>query len=127
MQTQHANQAVLREQPERPAQRLEAPADVYETSEAWHLAVALPGVRKEDLQVELEGDELHVRGERKAFEREGFRPLRGRLSAGVFERTFHMPDGVTAGHVEADLRHGLLHVTLRKPAPERRTIPVRTA
>jgi HSP20 family protein len=127
MQTQTENQTLLREQPERTAPRLAAPADVYETPEAWHLAVALPGVRREDLEVELEGDELRVKGHRPAFEREGFRPVRGRLAAGVFERTFLVPEGLTAEQVEADLRHGLLHLTLRKPAPERRSIPVRIA
>jgi len=127
MQTQQPEGTALCEQPERTAERLAALADIYETPEAWHIAVALPGVRQEDLAVELEGDALRITGRRQAFDREGFRPVRGRLGPGVFERAFRVPEGIAAEHVEADLRHGLLRVTLRKPAPERRTIPVRTA
>ena len=126
MQTQSEQQTTCAE-PQRATERLHAAADVYETPEAWHLAVALPGVRREDLEVELEGDTLRISGRRPAFEREGFRPVRGRLAAGLFERSFLVPEGIAADHVEADLQQGLLRVTLRKPAPERRTIPVRGA
>jgi HSP20 family protein len=108
-------------------EHLRAAADVYETEAGWHIVVALPGVRREDLEVELEGDTLRVTGRRTAFEPEGFRRLQGNLPAGVLERTFLVPEDVTAEHVQAELEHGLLKVTLARPVPKRRSIPVRVA
>jgi HSP20 family protein len=108
-------------------ERLRALADVYETEAGWHIVVALPGVRQEDLQVELEGDTLRVSGRRAAFEPEGFRRLQGYLQGGVLERTFFVPEEVSAEHVEAQLEHGLLRLTIARPVPKRRSIPVRVA
>lgn len=108
-------------------ERLRAAADVYETAAAWHLVVALPGVRQEDLRVDLEGDKLRVSGRRAAFAPEGLSRLQGHVPAGVLERTFFLPEGVRAEHVEAQFEQGLLRVTLARPAPQRRSIPVRAS
>lgn len=88
--------------------RAVAPAvDILEgTDETWVVA-DLPGVKKEDLEIELHNNELRLRahaGER--FDEEGF----------DYVRSFRLPPGIEGDKVSADLQDGVLTLKLPKPA-----------
>jgi len=78
--------------------------------------VALPGVRREDMEFAVADGELRIRGMRRwpALDRPG-RVLRIELPHGRFERRLTLPSG---GHqlVGADHRDGCLTLNLRRPA-----------
>ncbi len=87
----------------------------------------LPGVRPEDVKVELTDEGLTVQGERKREEkeeREGY--YRSERSYGRFYRLIPLPEEVKPENVRADFREGVLEV--RVPLPERketrREIPI---
>ena len=94
-----------------------APAvDIYETSEAYVLHADLPGMTKEDIEVQVVEDQVAIRGSRKRLhpgEEKGYR--RYERAEGRFERSFRIKGGIDASRVEARFENGVLTVTLPKP------------
>lgn len=91
------------------------PADVRETDEAYTFELEIPGVAKEDLHIEAEGNVLTIKGERKpAAGSEHGTCVRSERSHGAFERSFEITDGFEADRIEAKLENGILRVTLPK-------------
>lgn len=100
------------------------PADVEETDDAYVVDIELPGVRKEDLDIEIAGRRLSVRGERKEKERVGILRRRER-TVGQFRYEVTLPGDVEDDGIAANLDGGVLTVRVPKPASERpRRIPV---
>ena len=92
--------------------------DVKETPEAYVLTADMPGIRKEDLDIQLAGNRMSISGRREAEAvREGERYYSQERSYGTFNRTFSLPEEVQPGQVTADLREGVLHLTVPK-SPE---------
>jgi HSP20 family protein len=99
--------------------------DVEETEEAYIVEAELPGVRKEDVSVELIGSELTITGEAKAKERTGVVRRRTRRS-GQFAYWITLPETVDPGGIDAELKDGVLRVTVPKSErAQRRTIPLK--
>jgi HSP20 family protein len=90
------------------------PVDIEETDDAYLIEADLPGVKREDIDTELEGNELLVSGEVK--QREG-RFRRRTRRVGRFELRVMLPDGVDGNGVDAKLDHGVL--TVRVPKAEK--------
>ncbi|KAL6069918.1 Heat shock 70 kDa protein 1A [Balamuthia mandrillaris] len=92
-------------------------SDVRETDDAIILHAELPGVKKEDIQVGVEGDQLVVRGEKKhEYKDEGDKFHRMERSYGSFTRRMALPTGVDPNAVSANFRNGVLEVNIPKPA-----------
>lgn len=91
-----------------------APAvDIEETDEAFLVEADLPGVKRDDVIVELQDDELRIHGEVKERERAGILRRRTRRT-GQFDYRVVLPGGVDADNVEANLQEGVLRVKVRK-------------
>ncbi len=84
-------------------------ADIVETDDAYVIEVELPGVRREDVDVALNGNELVVTGECKERKREGLFRRRTRR-VGKFEFRVTLPGNLRDGDIEASLAHGVLNV-----------------
>ncbi len=106
------------------ARRLPLVSDLYETDAAWIVALALSGVRIEDVDVQLVSGNLTIRARRAAFQREGFERVQGLLGPGLYELRLSVPKDLRPEDVSADLAQGILRVTLAKPAPTQSSIPV---
>jgi len=101
--------------------------DVHEDDSGITLWLDMPGVRREDLLVELKGQELTIRGERRmpavrvgkgGAKNEGNEDTTGneRSRPGrIFQRTFTLPDGVRESDVTAKLADGVLELHIAKP------------
>jgi HSP20 family protein len=100
------------------------PVDIEETDDAYVIEAELPGAKREDIDIELEGNELQVSGEIK--QREGkFRRRTRRV--GRFELHVVLPDGVDRGGVDAKLDRGVLMVRVPKAEKaQRRKIDVKS-
>jgi HSP20 family protein len=99
-------------------------ADLEETDEAYVAEIELPGVKLDDLSVEVAGRRLTVNGERKERERVGILRRRTR-TVGRFHYEVLLPGEVDEEGVEASLHEGVLTVRVPKPVSERpRRIPV---
>lgn len=90
--------------------------DVRETDKEYILDIALPGVRKEDVKVDVKDDILTVAGEKKSEKEEkGKTWLRRESSYGSFQRCFALPEGLHTEDVKASYKDGVLTLTMRKP------------
>jgi HSP20 family protein len=89
-------------------------ADVYETAEGFLIEVELPGIDKDDIEIQVQGDELTVRGKRQM---RGTRPdcfHRMERRYGPFSRTFSLTEDVDGDRVTAAFKEGLLHLEVPK-------------
>jgi HSP20 family protein len=90
--------------------------DVEEQDDAYVIEAELPGVKREDVDIELVGKELTISGDIKERERAGILRRRTRR-VGRFEYRLVLPSDVDGDKVDAKLDHGVL--TVRVPKAER--------
>jgi HSP20 family protein len=90
--------------------------DVEEADDSYVVKVDLPGVRRDDVDIELVGSELSISGEIKERERKGVLRHQTRRT-GRFAYRIVLPDQVDAEKIEAKLADGVL--TVRVPKSER--------
>jgi HSP20 family protein len=103
-------------------------ADIRETSNELRLDVELPGIREEDVEIEVDNGMLSIRGEKSAERKEEGDEGRYHLverSYGSFLRSFQLPAGVDEKQIRADFDQGVLHVRIPKAAlPQPRRIQI---
>jgi HSP20 family protein len=100
------------------------PVDVLETEDEYLVKVDLPGVKADDVNVEINENVLSISGSRVAGETEGQTQLVER-PYGSFARTLTLPQGVDSDSIEAGYQDGVLELRIPKPAeqkPKRITI-----
>jgi len=104
------------------------PIDVYETAAAYVVTAEVPGLTREEIELELEDTRLTIRGRRPDPSAGAGRAVRFHQverGRGPFSRTFEFADRVDGATVTADLVNGVLTVTLPKLAePPARKIEV---
>jgi HSP20 family protein len=89
--------------------------DIYETDEKVIIKVELPGMTKSDVVIEINGNNLVLRGERKFqkdIREENYHCIE--RSYGMFSRSFALPDTVDRDNVVANFVEGILEITIPK-------------
>ena len=94
------------------------PVDVREDREGFVLTAEVPGVRREDLEVQVEGAVVTLKG-RRTREREARSALRIERPCGTFSRTFSLPSPVAGDRVDARFHLGVLEVFLPRSTDTR--------
>ena len=92
------------------------------------ITLAVAGFKPDELQVSVEASQLNVAGRREGKGEAGEAAFLHRgIAARGFQRAFLLAEGMEVA--DASLEHGLLHITILRPEPERlvRRIPIRTA
>jgi len=93
-------------------------ADAYETGESFVVMLEIPGLREDDVELQVEADQLVVRGERRLASQA--RPdsfHRMERSYGPFSRTFRFGVDVDPERIAVQFRDGLLRVEVQKALP----------
>ncbi|HJU67598.1 MAG TPA: Hsp20/alpha crystallin family protein [Gemmatimonadaceae bacterium] len=102
--------------------------DIQETSKELRLDLELPGIREEDVEIEVENGVLSVRGQKSAERKEEGEEGRYHLverTYGSFFRSFQLPQGVDDQQIQANFDSGVLHITIPKAAlPQPRRIQI---
>jgi len=105
-----------------------APAmDVERCNGNLVLSAELPGMKKEEVKVEVTDDALVIQGERKQEHKEDHEGYhRWERSYGRFYRSLPLPEGAKTDQVKAELKDGVLKVSIPVPelAKKSRQIPV---
>jgi HSP20 family protein len=97
--------------------------DLVETPDAFILFAELPGVQREQVQLDSDGNSVEISGERRpAGGARGYLRLEG--SYGPFRRRLELPEPVDAARIVARLRKGILEVTMPKRSAAT-AVPVR--
>ena len=86
-------------------------ADIYETESGFVLALDLPGIDREALEIDAEDNRLIVKGTRMIDESKQHRTERPR---GKFLRTFSVPASVDQSKIGAEYKDGVLQIRLPK-------------
>lgn len=91
--------------------------NVSEDENSYHLEIALPGMKKKDVKIDLKSNQLTISGERK-FEdkKEGVRYHLVENGYGKFNRTFTLTEDVDRDSIDARFEDGLLIIDLNKSA-----------
>jgi HSP20 family protein len=90
------------------------PVDLYETADAYVMSAELPGISREDIQIQFHDGRLTVSGVRHAPTIACGQFHRVERGHGSFTRTFQLPVPIDQDAIRADLRDGVLTVTCPK-------------
>ena len=90
--------------------------DVSESDGSVVVKAELPGMESNDIDVDLTGNILTIKGEKKVEEekKDGERVYCRERFYGTFQRSFRLPAGVEGDNVEANFKNGVLTVTVPK-------------
>ncbi|MFO7180762.1 MAG: Hsp20/alpha crystallin family protein [Pseudomonadota bacterium] len=103
------------------------PLEVYSEDGQIVVRADLPGMRDEDVRVEIEGDRLTLAGERRK-EREERKGgiLHSERSYGSFRRSIVLPEGVDTDSAEASFQNGVLEVRMKAPGRRGRRLEIKS-
>ncbi len=102
--------------------------DIAESPEGFRVEVDMPGVRAEDIDVDLESGILTIEGRVHPREESGLRYRVREFGPGTFKRSLRLSDTIDAGKITAESKSGLLTLNLPKvQAVKPRSIPVASA
>jgi HSP20 family protein len=106
--------------------------EVFERDGKFHVHADLPGMRKEDIKLNVEQEQLVISGERRSHHEEGERDKGGywhsERSYGSFYRTVQLPEGVDPATAQANFKDGVLDVSFdapKRPPLASRSIEIR--
>lgn len=93
--------------------------ETFQKADQFVVRAELPGLKKEDVDVELNEGSVTIRGERREEheeEHEGF--VHSEREYGQFYRTVPLPEGVIPESAQASFRNGVLEITMQSPPQE---------
>ncbi|HEV2329459.1 MAG TPA: Hsp20/alpha crystallin family protein [Verrucomicrobiae bacterium] len=91
------------------------PFDVYEEKDSYVVKAELPGLKKEDINVSVQGGELLIAGERKSETKsQDAAVYRAERYFGKFQRAVALPAAISAKDIRAEYKDGVLTVTVPK-------------
>lgn len=88
-------------------------SEILKTDTGYQVRVSLPGVKKEDMKVDMEGNVLTLSGERKNEHIENKNNVvRSEISYGKFSRSFTLSNDIERSKITADYKDGILTIDL---------------
>jgi HSP20 family protein len=100
--------------------------DVYEDKDEYRFRVELPGVKKEDVEIEMNNQVLVIKGEKKEsqeIKKEQYHRIE--TVSGTFYRSFRLPQNVDSQKIKASLKDGILDVRVPKQEEAKpKSIPI---
>jgi len=102
--------------------------EIKETKDGYSFKADIPGVKESDLEVNVSGNRLTVSGKREAEQQDQTDTYYTyERSYGDFTRAFTLPEGVDMNSVHADLKDGVLTLSIKKtPEAQPKKIAVQT-
>lgn len=91
-------------------------ADIYETDSGYSIAIDLPGIKRDAIEIDIDENRLMVKGTRVVDESRARRSERPR---GKFLRSFTVPASVDQGKIGAEYKDGVLQIRLPKRAEQK--------
>lgn len=95
-------------------QTYEPTVDIWESEQALVLQADVPGVKKDDVEINLDQDVLTISGRVSLDDYNGLRPVYSEFNVGNFFRRFSLGETIDQAAITADMEEGVLTVTLPK-------------
>jgi len=93
--------------------------NVYENDDSFRIEVAVPGIKKEDIKINLDNDIIKISAEIDSeIEKEGEKCTKKEYSYKSFSRSFTMPESADAKNISAESVDGILKITIMKKEEE---------
>ncbi len=92
------------------------PVDLYEVPDAFILTIEVPGLSRDHIEIHAEESRIVIRGERVGGQSSCEQYHRVERGPGRFSRAFMLPEPIDVDAVTADLKEGLLTLTMPKAA-----------
>jgi HSP20 family protein len=107
---------------------LTAAFEIKETKEGYAFKADVPGVKENDLMINLTGNRLTVSGRREAEkQQENETYFSYERSYGSFTRTFTLPEGIEGDKITANLKDGVLSIMVpKKPEAQPKKVSIKT-
>ncbi|MDD5322035.1 MAG: Hsp20/alpha crystallin family protein [Methylococcales bacterium] len=100
--------------------------DIIDHDNEIEVQAALPGVKKEDLDVSISNQTITIRTSTKEEKKEEGKYFRREITRGEFQRTLSLPDNVDDANAKASFKDGILKVTIPKTEKsKRKTIEIK--
>ena len=93
---------------------VQIPVDVIADGDDYRITALVPGVKAEDLQIEILEDVVSIKGEFASYLEEDAKILRQERPSGNFERTMRLPAMLNAVGAEAEVINGVLNLRVPK-------------
>jgi len=100
------------------------PVDLYENASSFVLTAELPGLNRDAIEIHAEGNRIVIRGERAVQEASCEQYHRVERGHGRFSRTFVLAEAIDVDGITADLKDGLLTLTVPKASRTPRRVDV---
>jgi HSP20 family protein len=91
-------------------------ADIYETDSGYSIAIDLPGIKRDAIEIDIDDNRLIVKGTREI---DGSKSRRNERPRGKFLRSFSVPASIDQGRIGADYKDGVLQIRLPKRAEQK--------
>jgi HSP20 family molecular chaperone IbpA len=89
-------------------------ADIFETDQALTVVLEMPGVSKENVQIDVENDVLTIAGQIDYSAYEGLQPLYTEYNIGNYSRSFQISSKIKQDGIKAELNDGVMTLVLPK-------------
>jgi HSP20 family protein len=86
--------------------------DIIENDNEFQIELLLPGIKKEDININVENDTLTINAERKEIN--DIKYNRKQTYFGKYERSFVLPENVNSENIQASLNDGILNLVIPK-------------
>jgi HSP20 family protein len=96
------------------ADRFLPSANILETENVYEVQLSVPGMKKEDFNIDLEDGKLFISGERNFETNEGTTVHQQEILHGNFKRVFHLPEDADQKKISATYVDGVLNIEVQK-------------
>ncbi len=101
------------------------PVDFFETPDRYVVTAEMPGLARDDVQIQVQDGKLYLRGQRPPGGPTCGQYHRVERGHGQFSRTFALPQAIVVDGIRADLKDGILTISIPKAEPADRRIVVK--
>jgi HSP20 family molecular chaperone IbpA len=88
------------------------PVDIFDTGEGVKMLLEMPGVGRDDVEIDLERRVLTIRGRGHVTSPEGYRRVYAEYGEGDYERVFTLSEDIDEAAIRAEMNNGVLTLTL---------------
>jgi HSP20 family protein len=114
LQVQQKREVEKKQESTIPGREFVPPTDVFETDEALTVLLEMPGVKKENVDIQLENDVITVEGRVDFSNYEGLQPLYTEYNVGNYRRSFQLSSKIDREGISAELKEGVMTLVLPK-------------
>jgi HSP20 family protein len=128
LQVQEKREVEKAQEQTRPMRAFLPTADIFETEDVLTVVLEMPGVDRDNIDVNVENGVLMIEGRIDFSKYEGLQPVYSEYNIGPFRRSFRISSRIDQDKIKAEMRDGVITLTLPKAEEAKpRRIEVRTS